>query len=49
LAAIRKMMEEEKAAKEKKDKLAAVNTIANFAIWIGVVIIGIALLVTFLK
>lgn len=49
LAAIRKIMEDQKAAKEKKDKLAAVNTIANFMIIVGVLIIGIVLLITFWK
>jgi hypothetical protein len=49
LAAIRKMMEEQKAAKLKKDKLAAASTIANFAIWVGVIIIAIALLLAFWK
>jgi hypothetical protein len=48
LAAIRKMMEAQKTEKEKKDKLAAVNTIANFAFWLGAIIVGIVLLVTFL-
>lgn len=49
LAAIRKMMEDQQAEKLKKDKLAAVNTIANFAIWVGLIIIGITLLITFWK
>lgn len=49
LAAIRKMMEDQQAEKLKKDKLTAVSTIANFAIWVGVIILVIALLLVFWK
>lgn len=42
---------EDLAAKEKlkKDKLAVVSALANVLLWLGMTVIGIALLVTFLK
>jgi hypothetical protein len=48
LAAIRKMLEAQKTEKEQKDKLAAASTVANFVFWLGAIIVGIVLLVTFL-